>query len=689
LVVFSATAALAWPAYAQSLSHKLGDPLYRQMLYLSHTVTNTGSLTNEAISGYVAPVASGGALISQGGATFGGAYGAQTAVTRFVEAGLPRMPVAISGAQPAQGYSQDFVMSSARSWVQNNASAFTVSLGAWMTQRGLSSGQYSYTQDLMVSTADGPKRRSLYWTVMSDGKGRALYGNPMLTNEDPIYLEATYINLNVADGLPSTWKFENAGTLAYRLLDKHFEPLTNFTTVNVNGAFDQESDGEDPESGVRCLMDERNPGCTWAGVSIRSLLAANGAAAAMVDYIHALEPKYVAASNCTLDGVNEVECERADAGFRYDERVWSCSGLRNKGVYGFRVVLRASRYLAAPAEPLTQYYKLSELAREGISPTESFEKTVPRAALGGRHPDTVLISPMPGDSSLIARNDATFMQMVTGVGVLSVQPSSGGFTFGPSHADLYVQQISQEEQALVTGNAPTPNGQLISPEKWVTFYVNNPAEVEKLELSSLTHWGPIEISLNGQIVYVGPTTLAQTSLRMGGFFISNYIFKGFQVWPNSCTSITGAATWCGTSQYLGDGYECGIGGGDNGYECWRVPIYTNSPWSYFGGGCTNQRPDDFGYGGGVLCQTAGAQLVYPAAYNRSYSASPAIDLRSRLVRGVNTLRIKTAALSGWGYTIRLRSSSCEDQNAGYAPPAPLPYPRPAVLPPPGGYDSGW
>jgi hypothetical protein len=712
--MLGAAAALTSPgAHAQGVPHKLGEAVFRPMLHLSHTVQPdaTGALS-EALTAYVAPLATGAGVSTGPMAQDDGAFGAQTAVTRLPSAGLPHMPVVAFGAPPVEGFAQEFVLRTARAWLQANAGAFTRQLGQWLSTQHVSAGHYAFTQQLLVASAAGPQRRTLYWMAMVDAAGHALYGNPVLANEDPVFLEVLYINLAVADGLPVGWKFDNGGYLIYRVLDKNLEPLGASVSQDLHGAFDQSPDATDPDAAVRCLIDERNDGCSDVGVSVRGLLAATGAAAALVDYVHAVEPKYVPTSPCELGEGAETDCEQAEAAIQYTERTWSCSGLTNKGFFGFRLAMRASRYLAVPDEPLTQFRLLAEQVREALSPTEPFDKFVARSALGTTNPDSVLISPLPQDLSLMSRADANFMKLVVDVGALQTASGDGGLTMAPSHADLAIAQPSADTYVLSTSNTVAPAG-VIAPERWATFYVSDPASVDVLRLVSLAHTGPIEISLNGHVVYIGPPELSG-----GGPLTMTFALpvsavtgwneaSGYTVSGAACATTSTSSAWCGPVVASGTGNICLIPAcGEGGcYGC--LLSATLAPWAYYSGNCA---PYDIAVGEGsyqvMSCTTGtpggwgvsydmghnGSRWFTPASYAGPYSAAPDVDLKPWLVQGLNVLKIKATPYSGWGYSVQLRSNSCLAQDAGVALPATLPVPNGA----PSGYDpcaggqcSGW
>lgn len=680
-------------AHALGVPHKLGEAVFRPMFHLSHTVQldATGTLS-EALTGYVAPLATGAGVSTGPMAQDDGAFGAQTAVTRLPSAGLPRMPVVALGTPPAEGFAQEFVLRTARAWLQANAGTFTRQLGQWLAAQHVSAGHYAFTQQLLVASATGPQRRTLYWMTMVDGAGHALYGNPVLANEDPVFLEVLYISLAVADGLPAGWKFDNGGHLIYRVLDKNLEPLGESVSQDLHGAFDQSPDATDPEAAVRCLIDERNDGCSDVGVSVHSLLAATGAAAALVDYVHAVEPKYAPTPACELAEGAETDCEQAEAAIQYTERTWSCSGLTNKGFFGFRLAMRASRYLAVPDEPLTQFRLLAEQVREALSPTEAFDKFVARAALGATNPDSVLISPLPQDLSLISRTDANFMRTVLDPGTLHVDPGTASVALGPSHADLAVSQPATNEYVLSTNNSAVAPMTPAPPERWVTFNVSDPGTLDELRLVELTHNGPIEISLNGHIAYVGPSDLTPGGLSLMFTYpvsitwndVTGYSFAG--AW---CTNSATGGAWCGPPDAAAAPACLVPACGEGGCVGCLASSYEAAHWAWFGAGC---RINEIGGEGGtsyLTCSTGplappsyasadvgydGTRYFAPSAYRGPYSAVLNIDLKPWLVTGLNVLRIKAANYPGWGYSIRLRAAGCSQPDVGAPLPAPLPVP---------------
>lgn len=686
LVAASAAATLAaGTALARGVPHKLGEPVFRQMLYFSHTVgpDAKGGLA-EGLTGYVAPIAS------------GTGFGAQVAVTQLSQPTLqamPRMPPVALGTQPAAGYEREFVLRSARTWAQANAARFTEELGSWLAAQKLSGGHYAFTQELEVASAEGPQKRTLYWAAMAGTKGQTLYGNPVLADEQPTFIEVLYVSLAAGEGLPAHWKFESGGQLSWRKLDKNFQPVGDMVTLDVHGAFDTPANAEDPDAALRCLMDERNTGCPNAGVSVRALLVQARASAALVDYVHALEPKYVPAGSCVIDGSTESDCERADVAVRYTERTWSCAGLSNKGAFGFGLTARASRYLAALDEPLVQYQLLTEQVREAISPTESFDRFVARAQVGTTNPDSVLISPFTAAPTLVSRDDAQFARMVVDAGTLHTDSSGGGaLALSPSHADLNVAHPASDEYVLSATNTVAPAG-VIAPERWVTFYVSDPAAVDVLRLDSLTHQGPIEVSLNGHVVYSGPPALGGGALAMS-FMLSTAGISwsdatGYSAAGMSCANI-GQGAWCGpVSGGAGTIPVCLV------QSCSEAGCYgcaysgAIAPWAFYSGGCTQTTvsvgegtysyarcvsgPPGFA-GTGFAIGYGSTGWFAPNGYPGPYSAALNVELKPWLVQGLNTLKIKTAPYAGWGYSVRVRAQGCLQQDPAVTLPAPVPVP---------------
>lgn len=694
---------------ARGVVRPLTEPTYRYLLYVSHIVAPdaTGAEVSK-VTAHAAPIATGGGFDATGAQS---AFGAQVARMKLPEGvAVPRMPPLELGAQPEAGYAQDVLMRRANDWVASNATTTLARLGAWMRERQLSAGHYAYTREVTVASAAGPRPRVLYWVALVDGNGRALYGKPVLTDTDPIFLHVTYVSLAVADGLPAGWKFDEGGRLSWQLLNRQFEPQGSTVWRDVNGAFDGPADAEDPQAGVRCLVDERNPGCVDAGVSVRSLMADTGAAAALVDYVHAVEPKYAPVQTCQLADGTEADCEQAEAAFRYTERTWSCSGLTNRGFLGFRLAMRASRYLAAPGEPLTPFQLVTEQVREALSPTEPFDKFVARSALGGADPDSVLISPLPQELSLVSRADANFMKMVTDVSALQTISTDGGLTLAASHADLAVTQPSADTYVLSASNTVAPAG-VITPERWATFYVSDPAAVDVLQLASLVHTGPIEISLNGHVVYIGPPELGGSALTLNFSLPSATVgwsdSSGYTASGAMCVGDGAQGAWCGPVVASDAGNICLVPAcGEGGcYGCfYRAAL---APWAHYSGSCT---PFSIAVGEGsyeaMSCTTGpaatggslydlgynGSRWFSPSSYRGPYSAAPQADLKPWLVQGMNVLKIKAAPYAGWGYSVQLRSNSCLAQDAGVALPATLPVPvvsQPPYDPCAGGQCSGW
>lgn len=469
---------LMGPAYARSLAtHNLSTPLSKNVAYLTQEV----SLTQEVkTAGRIGPL-----TVSSSG------FGIEKNAVKLLALPVAGMPV-MSVPNPV---SQSVVLEMAEKWTQSSLPGYRTRLSGWMRDKGLSSSFYSYTQEVMVTSEGGPKKKAIAFNMSMDQNGRAVYGLPKLIDPDPTILEALYVPLKAADGLPTTWKFPNAGSLQYRLLNKRYEPLTNWTNVNVGGAFDSDNEA-DPESKLRCLVDRRNAGC-GGPTDMRKLMDDTGAAFGVLDYVHRLEPDYERDTDGSLVAKGAISV---------DQRIWDCSNFINKGYFGYVLTMRAERFLVEPQEPIYQYQKLQEFAGRMLSPTEPYAKSVPISALGGAHPDAYIISPHTGDDTLWSRANPALMKNVIYVAPVVASGGSGELSDAVFSGDMAVRLISsvggeREYYIGVAGDNYWNSGVY---DRNVYFNMDDPQGLDDLAIvqEGFDDW--MLVAVNDHIVYIGP-----------------------------------------------------------------------------------------------------------------------------------------------------------------------------------------
>lgn len=383
-------------------SRPLTAPLSRELAYFSQEVLLGGG---NNIAAHIAPLTS-------SNAGFG-----TTQLTQKL-AGSPVAPMSpINFTNPT---TQAQAVSLSSGWVTGQFPSFQTRMAAWLASKGLSAAVFNYTQEIMVSTVAGPRKRSIAFNATIDNRGRATYGNPKVVDPDPTVLEAIYIPFANAAGLPASWKFPEAGQIKWRVLNKRYEPLTGWTAVNVGGAYDELTSDGDPDRRLACLVDKRNgPGCPGT-VDVRELLDAAGATFALVSYVRKVQPDY------TTDAAGN---QTAVVAISVNNRLKNCGGYSNWGTYGFTLAMMADQYLARPLSMNTSFDLVQQYSGRSISPTESYYKGVANSWLGGANPDNYIFNPDYRVTELWSRSNAQQMKGVVYVAPLVVEPGAPPIVF--------------------------------------------------------------------------------------------------------------------------------------------------------------------------------------------------------------------------------------------------------------------
>jgi hypothetical protein len=466
---------------------------------------------------------------------------------------LPNSPV---GALPVMTVpnpvSAAVALSIGKSWVGTAVASYKASVASWMASRGISMAFVTFTQEANITSATGVKKQALSFNMVVDNKGRATYGVPKLVDPDPIIVDAVYTPAKADSGLPSTWAYPDAGTLKYRILDKKGNALSGWAVIPTGGAFDEpDTTGAEynPDETLKCLMDLHYPGCSGP-VDIRTLMEATGASSAFVNYIRKIQPRMQAVS---------ADEEAPVSALSVDERIWDCDTYTNKGHFGFVLDLKSSQYMAAPSSTYVQYSLYGELSAPGISPTESYVKSVPVSALGGANPNPLIINPLPGDDSLVAIGGANSLNVLYAAPVVthsSADILSGIASTLPVSASTladgsYKYLIGANGDNYWSGGGSS--GLSLLPKTYdntITFSAVKPASAEKVLISHVAYDDYLLIAVNGTIVFDGP---------YGG----DTLMEGNTDNPSSCTLSGDGGTDClyvdysATANYVG---TAGLGG---------------------------------------------------------------------------------------------------------------------------------
>lgn len=557
------------PVQAQSVkSRPLTAPVHKTVAYFAQEVSATGYV-NATLR--VGPLAS---------SSVGFGVEKLTTKTEFPVVA----PASLVLNNPT---TQNAALAAAGNWVKNEIPSFKQRAGAWLDQSGLGTGVYTFNQEVMIATTTGVKKKAVAFSMTVDKNGRALYGSPKIVDSDPTIIEAIYAPLRALEGLPAGWKYPDAGKIKWRVLNKKYEPLTDWQFVETNGAFDENTAGEveDPANGqVRCLMDLGYPGCSGPK-DIRTIMADTGSSFAIVDYVRKMEPDYAPAG----DGESFV----AKAAISVDERVWDCTNYKNKGYYGLVLNMRSERYTAQSSVELTPFSLVQEFNMKTLSPTEAYDKSVPVSQVTGNPADYV-IAPYPEDNSLWSTANAELMKNFVYIAPVVAKGSDGKLTGTSFAGDMRVEEISstggntREYYIGTLGDNYWGSGNY---DRNVYFNVQSPQELEEIAITQQGFDDWLMIAINGQVLYIGPyggNMLEPTGLGVaesnctgsaGAYSCTSQMPRTF----GDATPPSGHGTCTPASNLEGDYWNCVRSYGycsslygDGGYTCSDSPCPANS-----------------------------------------------------------------------------------------------------------------
>lgn len=256
-----------------------------------------------------------------------------------------------------------------------NAAQLVTQLAALIKTHGAAAGVYTYEQELS-STALGGRRR-LVWSAIVDPSGKVLYGQSKVVSTTQYYLYMTYTPLAVSPKLPQSWQYPNAGTLAWVLVNSKMQALEAGTILNTGGFFDEPPDQTGTENIVKCLVDHSKAGCSAQYPDAVSLLAQSGAAGAFIDYMHAVEPRYIAVE--TPGGTGEtiavaeltLQVPTRSVTTTFDSTCLVKSyTYATTGTYQFNLNHSLTRYFVEKAKG--DYKAVAEVSSKVLSPVQSY-----------------------------------------------------------------------------------------------------------------------------------------------------------------------------------------------------------------------------------------------------------------------------------------------------------------------------
>lgn len=572
------------------------------------------------------------------------------------------------GAMPTMNIpnpvSQTQALEIGRTWMKDHMPAFKTAMSAWMKTKGISMGFYNYTQQIVVTTSNGTKRKAVAFNASMDVNGRASFGDPKIVDSDPTLVEAHYVPLRSAEGIPDGWKYPDAGKVRWRLLNKRYEVISDWRVVDVQGAYDTPVDSEDPDAGLRCLIDKRNSGCLGGKPDVRQFVDEAGATYGLVTYIRELEPVYDDNGDGTLSPRSAISV---------DQRVWNCMDYINKGAYGFVLNLRADQYLVkSDGNPLA-FQKVAEYEAPAVSPTQTYEKKVPVSALNGVHPSSVIISPLENDNSIWPRSDAALMKGVIYVSPVVSTGGSGEITGAAFAGDMAVREsnLGNGTREYYIGTVGDNYWRSGVHDRTVTFNMTSPESLEEMKIIQVGFDDWLLVNVNGTTVFIGPRGGNMLEMNYGvNESLCNWNGGGWTcatpgAWahPGDYNEYTGQIT-CPAGTVLTIGPHPYGGYDDYVRACFTIAEARNY------GACD---ADTESYPARYYCTTGKCgpgmvqYLTQPNGYNqgcsypelsRSWNYGVDIDLRPYLKTGSNTIYMRTIVAGGGEGWIRLRTRTC-------------------------------
>lgn len=263
--------------------------------------------------------------------------------------------------------------------IDMRAPQLVTQLGALMKLHGAAGGVYTYEQELS-STALGGRRR-LVWSAIIDPSGKLMYGKSKIVSSTQFYIYITYTPLAVSPKLPQSWQYPNPGTLGWVLVNSKMQALEPGTMIDTGGFFDEPAEQTGADNVVKCVVDHSNAGCGTQYPDVVTLLAQSGAAGAFVDYLHAVEPRYLtiespagsgdytAVAELTLQVPSRSVTTQFDPTCLIKTYTYSTSG-----TYQFNLNHSLTRYFVEKGK--AEYKSVAEISSKVVSPSQSYSASM-------------------------------------------------------------------------------------------------------------------------------------------------------------------------------------------------------------------------------------------------------------------------------------------------------------------------
>jgi hypothetical protein len=504
-------------------------------------------------------------------------------------AGIPAMPY-VSASK-----TKDEITTQATAFLQPYVNYIGTSLKTWMAANGYKASSFVYQQELTPRGAG--RTMKLIWQVSITDGGRLIYGAPRVIDSDPSYVYITYTSLQATQGLPSTWKYTDAGLMKWQIRRKDGTPVTSWVTINTNGAFDTPESG-DTNAGLNCIVNKNSSSaCITSYVDAKQLIADSNSNGAIIDYVRQLQPLY----DTTIDTATGNTVQSPRMSFAINTRTLTpsdCSHAqyRNAGTYGFTLQSTVDRYTLREGENAAQLAQ--RFNTTSLSPTQPFDLTQ-NTSLHSNDLQGLVINPFDSNGALIS---TATLPSSTYVSPLSLNDSNLGnvavLGYGQGGGRGYTGE-SINVSSYMSGNTfvlsmSTPwiegydDGRVIR-----DTYIQLNIPLCRIESAVITSSGAVQ----GQVIFVNGTAVSATD------------GVGFQ------TSL-----WDPDAPGGCDDYGCSTGGP---LVVWNQPMvqYVTQPFSW------------------------GQLLRNSNAYWHSNSYVP-IDFKSKLVNGTNTFLFQHLTFHG-------------------------------------------
>jgi len=262
----------------------------------------------------------------------------------------------------------------------SNISSIVSQLSSLVKANGASAGVFTYEQELGSTTLGG--RQRLVWSAILDPSGKIMYGKSKIVSTNQFYLYISYTPLAVATGLPQSWQYPNAGTLAWTLVDAKMQALQPTTVIDTGGYFDEAQDQVGSDDIVKCIVDHSNAGCGTQYPDVVTLLSQNGAASAYLDVVHAVAPKYInfespagsgqytSVASLTLQVPSREVATSFDPTCLIKSYTYS-----NSGSFQFNLNHSMTRYFVNKGQ--SSFSAVAQMATTVISPSQSYSTSLP------------------------------------------------------------------------------------------------------------------------------------------------------------------------------------------------------------------------------------------------------------------------------------------------------------------------